>query len=93
MRIKLDSSTKGLPEVKREVARKKFLEVYNDFPVQVVWIYLKRIRFMKNGGTMISSGNMLEDYDLPAKYLEDLEDVVAACALRPLDRAFAKIAN
>ena len=79
MRIKLDSSTIGLPEYKREEARNDFLKMYDGFPVQVIWIYLKRIRFLKHGGTMIGTGNMLEDYKLPAKYLDGLEDVVAAC--------------
>jgi hypothetical protein len=28
---------------------------------------------------MIGTGNMLEDYKLPAKHLDGLEDVVTAC--------------
>ncbi|CZR60705.1 uncharacterized protein PAC_10601 [Phialocephala subalpina] len=78
MRIKLDSSTRGLPTETREAKRNRFLEVYDQFPVQVVWIYLKRIRFMKLGGTMIGIQNTLEDYVLPAQHLHGLEDVVAA---------------
>ncbi len=79
MRIKLDSSSRGLPAKVREEVRNDFLKLYADFPVQVVWIYLKRIRFMKLGGSMIGFGNMLEDYVLPAHHLHGLEDVVAEC--------------
>jgi hypothetical protein len=89
MRIKLDSSTRVLPEAKREEARNDFLKMYDEFPVQVVWIYLKRIRFMKHGGTMIGTGNMLEDYNLPVKYLEGLEDVVVVCSYPFLSRLAA----
>ena len=79
MRIKLDSGSRGLPEEIRESARNEFLKVYDDFPVQVVWIYLKRTRFMKLGCTMIGIRNTLEDYVLPAQHLHGLEDVIAAC--------------
>lgn len=85
MRIKLDTATRGLPEAKREEARKEFLRkfVYSDkFPVQVIWIYVKRIRFMKYGGTMINAQNMLEDSFLPVEYLYGTEDVIAACKCR-----------
>lgn len=63
----------------REAARNQFLDLYEDFPVQVVWTYLKRIRFMKMGCTMIGISNELEDSVLPPKYLHGLEDVIAAC--------------
>lgn len=79
MRIKLDSTTRYLPGDVREKARNKFLEEYERIPVQVVWIYLKRIRFMKLGGTVISARNVLEDGELPAQQLHGAEDAIAAC--------------
>lgn len=79
LRIKLDTRTRGSPEDKREEARNGFLKFYGSVPVQVVWIYLKRIRFMKHGGTMIGNGNMLEDYNLSPQLLFGPEDVIAAC--------------
>jgi hypothetical protein len=79
MRIKLDSSGSGLPEVIREDARNEFLKLYDKFPVQVVWIYLKRIRFMTLGCTVISIRGMLEDYELPAQHLHGFEDAIASC--------------
>ncbi|RDL31810.1 Uncharacterized protein BP5553_09212 [Venustampulla echinocandica] len=81
MRIKTDTITRGLSEAKREESRKKFLRefVYGDkFPAQVIWIYVKRIRFMKHGGTMINAQHMLEDSVLPGKYLYGAEDIIAA---------------
>lgn len=82
MRIKTDTFTRRLSEAKREEARKDFLRefVYGDkFPAQVIWIYVKRIRFMKHGGTMINAQNMLEDSVLSGKYLYGTEDMIAAC--------------
>jgi hypothetical protein len=79
MRIKLDSSTRGLPEETREAHRNQFLELYDKIPVQVMWIYLKRMRFMKLGFTRITSSNMLEDDVLPPQHLYGPEDVIAAC--------------
>ncbi len=79
MRIKLDSSTRHLPEETREAQRHRFLELYDQFPVQVVWIYLKRIRYMKLGFTRITTLNMLEDDVLPSQHLYGPEDVIAAC--------------
>lgn len=80
MRIKLDSTTVGLPSQAREKARNDFLSWYDKFPVQVVWIYLKRIRFMKHGYTIISAASkFLEDSPMPAEYLSGLEDVIATC--------------
>lgn len=82
MRIKTDTFTRGLLEEKREELRKDFLRefAYSDkFPAQVIWIYVKRIRFMKHGGTMINAQNMLEDNVLSGKYLYGTEDIVAAC--------------
>lgn len=82
MRIKTDTMTRHLPEEKREDARKKFLKecIYGtNFPAQVIWIYVKRIRFMKHGGTMISPKNMLEDGVLSAEYLYGTEDIIAGC--------------
>ncbi|KAH6681370.1 hypothetical protein B0J14DRAFT_623366 [Halenospora varia] len=78
MRIKLDSTTRYLLRDVREKARNKFLEEYERIPVQIVWIYLKRIRFMKLGGTVISARNVLEDGELPAQQLHGAEDVIAA---------------
>ncbi|KAH8649432.1 hypothetical protein BGZ60DRAFT_422302 [Tricladium varicosporioides] len=78
MRIKLDSTTRYLPQDIRANARNKFLEQYERIPVQVVWIYLKRIRFMKLGGTMINVQNVLEDNQLPAQQLHGAEDVIVA---------------
>jgi hypothetical protein len=82
MRIKTDTITRGRPEAEREEARKAFRRefVYGDkFPAQVIWIYVKRIRFMKHGGTMINAQNILEDSVLSEKYLYGTEDVIAAC--------------
>jgi hypothetical protein len=79
IRIKLDSTTTGCPEDEREEARNNFVNLYDDFPVQVIWIYLKRIRFMKLDGSMIGVRNVLEDSELPAEHLKGLEDIVAAC--------------
>lgn len=79
MRIKLDSTSTGLPEAVREGVRNEFLNLYDEFPVQVIWIYLKRTRFMTQGCTRIGISNTVEDYVLPAKHLHGLEDVIASC--------------
>jgi hypothetical protein len=82
MRIKIDTATHSLPEIERKEARKHFLKdfVCNDkVPAHVIWIYVKRIRFMKHGCTMVNAQNMLEDSVLPAKYLYGKEDVIATC--------------
>jgi len=81
IRIKTDTITRSLPEAKREEARKGFLRefVYGDkFPAQVIWIYVKRIRFMKHGGTIINAQNILEDSVLSGEHLYGTEDTIAA---------------
>ncbi|KAH7357059.1 hypothetical protein BKA65DRAFT_220674 [Rhexocercosporidium sp. MPI-PUGE-AT-0058] len=81
VRIKTDTATRRLPETKREESRKDFLRefVYSDkFPAQVIWIYAKRIRFMKHGGTIINTQNMLEDSVLSGECLYGTEDIIAA---------------
>lgn len=85
VRIKTDTATRHLSPEEREEARTDFLKkcVYSDkLPTQVIWIYVKRIRFMKNGGTMINGQNMLEDSVLPERYLFGTEDIIAACKCR-----------
>lgn len=79
MRIRLDTSTRGLPEEIREAHRNQFLELYDKFPVQVIWIYLKRMRFMKLGFTRINRSSVLEDDVMPVEHLYGPEDVVAPC--------------
>jgi hypothetical protein len=77
MRIKLDSSTQGLPPDMRENARNEFLDMYDGLSFQVVWIYLKRIRYMKQGLTMITRANVLKDSKMSSNLLFGKEDVVA----------------
>jgi hypothetical protein len=77
MRIKLDSSTQGLPPDVRENARNEFLDMYDGLSFQVVWIYLKRIRYMKQGLTMITRANVLKDSKMSSNLLFGKEDVVA----------------
>lgn len=76
-RIKLDSSTRFLSQDTRAEMRRSFLDIYEKYPVQVIWIYLKRIRFMRLGGTEINFRNVIEDSNLRADKLEGPEDVVA----------------
>jgi hypothetical protein len=77
MRIKLDSSTQSLPPDVRENARNEFLDMYDGLSFQVVWIYLKRIRYMKQGLTMITRANVLKDSKMSSNLLFGKEDVVA----------------
>lgn len=77
MRIKLDSTSQGQAEEKREEARIKFLDTYKDFPIQVIWIYLKRTRFMRPGGSMIGPFDALWDSELPVDKVEGNEDTIA----------------
>lgn len=77
LRIKLDSSTRFLSNETRKDMRRNFLNIYQKYALQVVWIYLKRIRFMKLGRTVIDSGGVIEDSNLPADQLEGPEDIVA----------------
>jgi hypothetical protein len=77
MRIKLDSGSQGQPPHKREEARNKFLKLYDGFPFQVIWLYLKRIRFMKHGCTMVTTDIFLKDSKMPADLLFGKEDVIA----------------
>ncbi|KAL2062326.1 hypothetical protein VTL71DRAFT_6592 [Oculimacula yallundae] len=80
MRIRTDTVNRHLPGTAREGMRKKFNtdNIYsNVFPTQVIWLYVKRIRFMKNGGSMIGKQGMLEDSVLLPKYLYGAEDVIA----------------
>lgn len=79
MRIKLEGKTRHLNPQGREDARTDFTKLYDTFPVQVIWVYLKRIRFMKLGGTSIVASGIMEDRVLPANQLDGVEDVIVAC--------------
>lgn len=79
MRIKLESQIRHLNKSEREDARTDFTKIYDEFPVQVVWIYLKRIRFMKLGYISIVASGLMEDRVLPAAQLNGEEDVIVAC--------------
>ncbi|MCJ1406564.1 hypothetical protein MMC19_000630 [Ptychographa xylographoides] len=77
LRIKIDTRTKGLDEQMREDARDNLREFYCERPPHQVWIYMKRIRFMKNGGTFLGPGDKVIDSHLPAKLLPGPEDIIA----------------
>jgi hypothetical protein len=77
-RIKLDSLSIISSIEEREKARTKFMESNSKaYPLQVIWIYLKCIRFMKLGGTKISLEDVVQDSELPSEEIEGPEDVIA----------------
>lgn len=70
---------KDVAEVTREQAQDQFLEMYDELSAEVAWLFLKRLRFMKLGYTKFNSSGILEDFLLPAKYLQGPEDIIVAC--------------
>ena len=77
LRIKIDTRTEGLNEALREEARVDLIHLYWDLPPQCLWIYLKRQRYMENGGTILGLRSDVHDYTLPAELLPGPEDVIA----------------
>ncbi|MCJ1227995.1 hypothetical protein MMC12_004654, partial [Toensbergia leucococca] len=80
LRIKIDTWTKGLNEQLREDTRNNLRDLYCERPAQQIWIYMKRIRFMKNGGTFLAPGNKIVDSNLSAELLPGPEDIIAHMA-------------
>ncbi|MCJ1471582.1 hypothetical protein MMC13_000222 [Lambiella insularis] len=80
LRIKIDTWTKGLAEQQREDTRNNLRDMYCELPAQQVWIYMKRIRFMLTGGTILGWENNIEDSNLRAELLPGPEDVIAHMA-------------
>jgi hypothetical protein len=77
LRIKIDTWTKGLDEKVREKVRVDLLHLYWELPPQRLWVFLKRWRFMINGGTILGLRSDVHDYPLPAELLSGPEDVIA----------------
>jgi hypothetical protein len=77
LRIKIDTWTKGLDEGFREKVRVDLLHLYWELPPQRLWIFLKRWRFMINGGTILGLRSDVHDYALPEELIPGPEDVVA----------------
>jgi hypothetical protein len=59
--------------------------MYEGLSLQVIWIYLKRIRYMKHGFTMITKENVLKDVEMSIDLLFGKEDVVAKGTLAILN--------
>ncbi|KFY15537.1 hypothetical protein V492_01919 [Pseudogymnoascus sp. VKM F-4246] len=76
-RIKIDTNTKGRDEDFRNRAREDLIHEYWKLPPQQFWIYLKRHRFLMNGGTILGLRSDVHDYPLPAELLSGPEDVIA----------------
>jgi hypothetical protein len=64
-------------EALRERSRADLIHQYWELPPQHLWIYLKRARFMENGGTILGQRSDVHDYTLLAELLLGLEDVIA----------------
>lgn len=77
LRIRIDTWTKGLNDDLREKVREDLLDLYCQLPPQRLWIYLKRWRFMINGGTILGLRSDVHDYTLLAELLPGPEDVIA----------------
>ncbi|TVY15787.1 hypothetical protein LARI1_G005631 [Lachnellula arida] len=77
LRIKTDTWAKGHDEAFRDETRSKLRTVYCELPAQRVWLYLKRTRFMLNGGTELGPWGQIIDSKLPAEKLSGPEDVIA----------------
>lgn len=77
LRIKLDTWTSGMPEDDREKARRNLQDNLCQLPPQRLWIYLKRIRFMFKGGTILDMGGEVADSKLPLENLRGPEDAIA----------------
>lgn len=80
LRIKIDTWTRGQDEELREQRRDELRDLYCERPAQQMWIYMKRIRFMKNGGTIIGSDGRIVDFNLREKILPGPEDTIAYSA-------------
>jgi hypothetical protein len=77
LRIKIDTWTKGLDESFREQVRGDLRDYYCQLPAHRLWIYLKRVRFMFNDGTILNPFGMIQDSRLPEQLLFGPEDAVA----------------
>jgi hypothetical protein len=82
LRVKIDTWSKGLDESIREDARDHLRDLYCELPVQRLWIYVKRERFMFSGeATILTPQGAVLDLKLPPELLAGPEDLVAKCKL------------
>ncbi|KAG4433316.1 hypothetical protein IFR05_011189, partial [Cadophora sp. M221] len=79
LRIRIDTWTKGLTESFRNRVRQDLAEFYCQLPIQRLWIYLKRVRFMSksNGGIIIDLRDKVQDMHLDGSLLRGPEDEIA----------------
>jgi hypothetical protein len=83
LRIKIDTWSLGLDESVRNGTREHLRDMYCQLPIQRLWIYLKRQRFMFciPDSIILTPKGRVMDVELPAELLAGPEDLVAECKL------------
>ncbi|KUJ19189.1 uncharacterized protein LY89DRAFT_479643 [Mollisia scopiformis] len=77
LRIKIDTWTSGLDEGFREKVRQDLGKLYCRLPPQRLWIYLKRLRFMFKGCTILDPYGEILDSEFSLEDFHGPEDAVA----------------
>jgi hypothetical protein len=77
LRIKIDTWTNGLHEGFREKVRRDLRDFYCLLPAHRLWIYLKRLKFLQNGGTFLNFFGKIQDSKLRHQLLFGREDAIA----------------